>query len=113
MVASDVDWIYVAQERVMGRCVVNTMTNRSPYMRGMSWLFLRMAVYGRRWSLEVGFVTRILTNSRFISDTQVVTHRKIKTNVVIPKELILYRHKETSVNRLGTGSIIETGNGIG
>jgi hypothetical protein len=30
MLASDVDWIYVAQDRVMGRCVVNTMTDRSP-----------------------------------------------------------------------------------
>ena len=30
MVTSDVDWIYVALGRVMGRCVVNTVTNRSP-----------------------------------------------------------------------------------
>ena len=30
MVASDVDWIYVAQDRIVGRCVVNTMSIRSP-----------------------------------------------------------------------------------
>ena len=82
-------WIYVAQGRVLGRCVVNTMPNRSPHMRRMSWLFVRMAVYGELWSLGVGFVTGFLTNSRFISNTQDVTYRKIKTNVVIPKERIL------------------------
>jgi len=30
-----------------------------------------------------------LTDSRFISDTEDITHRNIKTNVIIPKELIL------------------------
>ena len=58
-------------------------------MRRMSWLFVRMAVYGRLWSLGVGFVTGILTNGRFLSGTQDISHRKIKTDVVVPKELIL------------------------
>jgi len=48
-----------------------------------------MAVYAGLWPLGVGFVTGILTNIHFISDTKDITHRKIKTNVVIPKELIL------------------------